>query len=124
MLGTEVPGPQGNFWNIQAGVTHVHTLTHLCTDSFHKHRVPTRLPNGGSQSREPGRSGSVAGNSHVRRHVDSLMSAGMSPLKGPSDEQQQVFKLGKLDAHQLPHAAALTAASPEGGGQGQALLAD
>ena len=56
--------------------------------------------------------------------MDSLMSAAMSPLKGPSDEQQRVLKLGKLDTHRLPHAAALTAASPEGGGQGQALLAD
>lgn len=54
MLATKVPGPQGNFLDIRAGVTHVHALTHLCTDSFHKHRVPTRLPNGGSQSREPG----------------------------------------------------------------------
>lgn len=56
--------------------------------------------------------------------MGSLMSAGMSPLKGPSDEQQRVLKLGKLDTHRLPHAAALTAASPEGGGQDQALLAD
>ena len=44
MLGTKVPGSQGNFLDIQAGVTHVHALTHLCTDSFHKtpcaHQTP------------------------------------------------------------------------------------
>lgn len=52
------------------------------------------------------------------------MSVGMRPLKEPSDEQQRVLKVAKLETHRRPHAAALTAASPEAGGQSQALLAD
>lgn len=31
--------------------------------------------------------------------MDSLMSAAMSPLKEPSEEQQPVLKLAKLESH-------------------------